>query len=304
MKSPYEIIGVSRTATSDEIKKAYRKLAKELHPDLHPNDKRIAERFKEVSAAYSILSNEENRAKYDRGEIGNDGAARGSAGFQDAYRQYQQAGANAGARSGGFDFDTADFFSDIFGGGSRQKRGPNAQRGTDRIYQVTIEFLDAIKGTKKRITLENGKTLDVKIPVNVREGQQIRLKGQGGKGVGGGTDGDALIEVVINDHPFFRLDDKDIHLDLPVTLTEAVLGGKVQVPTIDGPVTLTVAAGSNSGAKLRLKGKGAADSKSSTRGDQYVTLIVTLPDVVDDDLRKAVESWSNSHSYRVRDKLE
>lgn len=302
MKSPYDILGVAKSASADEIKKAYRKLAKELHPDLHPNDKRMAERFKEASAAYSLLSNAENRAKYDRGEINGEGGAQGSAGFQDAYRQYQQAGARSGGGSR-FDFDAEDFFSDIFGGG-RQKRGPAPQRGPDRVYQVTINFLDAVKGVKKRITLENGKTLDIKIPVNVREGQQIRLKGQGGKGVANGADGDALIEVNIAPHAFFRLEGNDIHLDLPITLPEAVLGAKVQVPTVDGPVTLNIPAGSNSGKKLRLKGKGAEGGKPSTRGDQYVTLTVVLPEPVDSDLQKAVESWAQSHSYRVREKLE
>jgi DnaJ-class molecular chaperone len=304
MKNPYDILGVQKSASHDEIKKAYRKLAKELHPDLHPDDKKIAERFKEASAAYSLLSNAESRAKFDRGEIGADGGAQGNAGFQEAYRQYQRA--NAGARtssSAHFDFNAEDFFSDIFSG-NRRKRGAAPERGSDRIYQVTIDFLDAVKGVKRRITLENGKTLDIKIPVNVREGQQIRLKGQGGKGVAGGGDGDALVEVNIAPHAFFTLDGNDIHMDLPITLPEAVMGGKVQVPTIDGPVTLNIPAGSNSGKKLRLKGKGTLSGKSSTRGDQYVTLQVMLPEPVDSELQKAIETWSKTHSYRARDKLE
>lgn len=306
MKNPYEVLGVPKGASAAEIKKAYRKLAKELHPDLNPNDKRIAERFKEVSAAHSFLSNEENRAKFDRGEINADGSQSGFSSYQDASRRYQRANAHAGNSGGGFNFNPEDLFSDIFGGGARSRRagGPAPQRGGDRIYQVTIGFLDAVKGAKRVITLENGKTLNIKIPVNVKEGQQIRLKGQGGPGVMGGPDGDALIEVSIAPHPYFRLDGNDIHLDLPITLPEAVLGAKVQVPTIDGPVTLNIPEGANTGKKMRLKGKGVEDSKSSTRGDQYVILQVALPDPVDPDLRKAIENWSHTHSYRVRDKLE
>lgn len=305
MKNPYEVLGVPRTASAAEIKKAYRKLAKELHPDVNPNDKRIAERFKEVSAAYSFLSNEDNRARFDRGEINADGSSRGFAGHQDTSRRYQRTSAGAGNSGGGFEFNPEDLFSDIFGGGGRARRaGPAPQRGADRIYQVTIGFLDAVKGASRVITLENGKTLNIKIPVNVKEGQQIRLKGQGGPGAMGGADGDALIEVSIAPHAFFRLEGNDIHLDLPITLTEAVLGAKVPVPTIDGPVALNIPAGSNSGKKLRLKAKGVEDSKISTRGDQYVTLQVVLPDPVDADLRKAIENWSHTHSYRVRDKLE
>ncbi|HEY8351865.1 MAG TPA: J domain-containing protein [Sphingomonadales bacterium] len=314
MRNLYSILGVPKTASAAEIKKAYRKLAKELHPDLHPGDQKIAERFKEVSAAYAILGDEKQRARYDRGEIDENGVERGYGGFQNAYRQYQRAGAGARGRGfeGGFEggfgggfsgFSAEDLFSDIFsnlrqGGGRR----PTPSRGADRIYEVTIDFMDAVKGTKRRISLENGRTLNVTIPKGVREGQQIRLKGQGGPGVNGGPSGDALIEVKITPHPRFRREGNDIHVDLPITLAEAVLGGQVRVPTIDGAVNMTIPAGSNTGKIMRLKGRGA-EGPDGVRGDQYVKIQVMLPDVIDDELRKAIEAWSRRHSYEVRDEV-
>jgi len=315
MKDLYKILGVSRTASADDIKKSYRKLAKELHPDLHPGDEKIADRFKEASAAYSILSDAKNRARYDRGEIDESGAERGFGGFGGGQRRsYERAGAG-GQGFGGFNFDgvnAEDIFSDIFGGagGFSQRgqsrgrsRGPMPQRGNDRIYQVDIDFLDAVKGTKKRITLENGKTLAVSIPENVREGQQIRLKGQGAPGLHNGPAGDALIEVRIKPHNYFRRDGDDIQLELPITLKEAVLGAKVRVPTIDGTVSLTIPAGSNTDKTLRLKGKGAAKSKGGPRGDQYVRLKVILPEKIDEALKKAIEKWSEDNDYDVRTDL-
>lgn len=308
MRNLYSILGVPKTASAAEIKKAYRKLAKELHPDRNPGDEKIAERFKEVSAAYAILGDEKDRARYDRGEIDENGVERAYAGggFQDAYRHYQRAGAG-GARggAGGFGgFSAEDIFADIFSnmrqGGAGGGRRPMPRRGADRIYEVTIDFLDAVKGTKRRITLENGRTLAVTIPKSVREGQQIRLKGQGAPGINGGPPGDALIEVRITPHPQFRLEGNDIHVDLPVTLAEAVLGGQVRVPTIDGAVNMTIPAGSNTGKIMRLRGRGA-EGPDGKRGDQYVKIQVMLPDVIDDELRKAIESWSKRHSYEVRD---
>ncbi len=309
MKNPYDILGVSKTASADEIKKAYRKLAKQLHPDLHPNDKKVVERFKEVSAAYTILSDKENRAKFDRGEMGADGSSSGFSGFRDAYRNYQRAGATSGGNTGagGFgagDFDPEDLFSSIFGNARRRQGGRAAQRGSDRIYKVGIGFLDAAKGTRRRITLENGKTLDVQIPVNVKEGQQIRLKGQGGEGLGGGPNGDALIQIEINPHDYFRLEGQDIHLDLPITLAEAILGAKVSVPTIDGNVSLSIPPGSSSGKMLRLKGKGVSSSKSKDPGDQYVKLLVMLPQTIDSDLEKFMKKWSDTNNYNVRDRFK
>lgn len=302
MKDPYSVLGVSRSASAAEIKKAYRTLAKELHPDRNQGNEKIAERFKEVSAAYSILGDDKERARFDRGEIDANGNERGFS------QGGPRAGGHTGGRAGGFNFDAEDIFSDIFssmrGGAGRgwgQTAGPT--RGNDRIYEVTIDFLDAVQGTKKQITLENGKTLAVKIPTDVREGQQIRLKGQGGPGSYGGTSGDALIEIHIRPHPYFRREGNDIHISLPITLPEAVLGGKVQVPTISGTVNLTVPAGSNTGKTLRLKGKGV-NPASGAPGDQYVRIEVMLPETIDSDLRDAIKTWSEKHSYSVRDTLK
>lgn len=305
MKDLYKILGVSRSASQDEVKKAYRKLAKELHPDLHPSDAKIADRFKEATAAYGILGDEKQRGRYDRGEIDDQGNERMAAGFgaggfggRGGSRRGQTRRA-AGGSAGGeeFSFSPEDFFADIFGGGGRS-RGPVPQRGADRIYRVSIGFLDAVRGAKRRISLENGKTLDVNIPKNVRQGQQIRLKGQGGAGANGGPTGDALIEVDITPHPGFRLEGQDIHTDLPITLAEAVLGGEARVLTIDGAVNVKIPPGSNSGKTLRLKAKGVEGKDG--RGDQYVHLQIMLPDKIDDKLRRFIEEWSADHPYEVR----
>lgn len=302
MKDLYNTLGVQRNASAADIKKAYRKLAKELHPDLHPGDEKIAERFKEASAAYAILGDQKNRQRYDRGEIDESGAERGFGGFGGRRQAYERAGAGG---FGGFNFEgvnAEDIFSDIFSS-SRRRRGPMPQRGNDRVFEVAIDFLDAVKGVKKRITLQNGKTLAVSIPANVKEGQQIRLKGQGALGAHGGPDGDALVNVKIRPHNHFRREGNDIYLDLPITLKEAVLGAKIRVPTIDGTVSLAIPAGSNTGKTLRLKGKGAVTGKAGTRGDQYVCLKVVLPEKVDEKLKSAIEEWSKDHDYDVRTDL-
>ncbi|WP_417319319.1 DnaJ C-terminal domain-containing protein [Emcibacter sp.] len=295
MRDPYTILGLSKGASEADIKKAYRKLAKELHPDANAGNEKIAEKFKEVSAAYALLSNKEMRARYDRGEINADGSEKGFAGAG--------AGRGGGYSPFGDSFDPEEIFASFFGRGGPGAR-TRVQRGADRVYQVNIDFLDAVKGSKQRITLSSGKTLNVSIPENVRDGQQIRLKGQGDAGVGGGSAGDALVEIHINSHPYFTQEGNNIHLDLPITLQEAVLGGKVTVPTIDGNVSLPIPKGSSSGKKLRLKGKGAKDPKSGTVGDQYVRLMITLPEKPDEALEKAIEKWSKGKDYDVRGKLK
>ncbi|WP_138379176.1 DnaJ C-terminal domain-containing protein [Luteithermobacter gelatinilyticus] len=298
MRDPYSVLGLSKTASDAEIKKAYRKLAKELHPDANPGDEKVAEKFKEVSAAYALLSNKEMRARYDRGEINADGSEKG-------FARYQHAGAETGGFSPfGDSFDPEEIFSTFFGGGMRGRRGPRPQKGNDRIYRVNIDFLDAVKGSKKRLTLENNKTLNVTIPPNVKEGQQIRLKGQGGPGIAGGPAGDALVEIHITPHPYFTRQGNDIHLDLPITLHEAVLGGKVTVPTIDGSVSLNIPPGTSSGKVLRLKGKGAQDSKTGQKGDQYVKVMIVLPDKIDSELQDAIKKWGKGKNYEVRSKLK
>jgi len=308
MRDPYEVLGVGRSASDGEIKKAYRKLAKELHPDLNPDDQKTAERFKEVSAAYKILGDSELRGKFDRGEIGADGR-------EQAQYHYEYAGgrrAGAGDGFAGFDFSSIDpedifgeFFSNMRGarrpqGGPRAGRASAQRKGADRTYKITISFLDAAKGATRRITLPSGKMLDVKIPSGIDTGQQIRLKGQGHPGTAGAAAGDALVEVDVSPHPRFRRDGNDIVMELPLTLPEAVLGARIQVPTIDGKVALKIPKGANNEQKLRLKGKGIA-GKGGKRGDQYVVLRIELPPEPDAELEDLVRKWAEAHPYEVRD---
>lgn len=321
MRDLYTILEVPRSASQEDIKKAYRRLAKELHPDHNPGDRIVADRFKEVSSAYQILGDITQRGRYDRGEIdgnGNDrrhgahagGPQGGFGGFRSGTRRGRSRQESEFFRQFGFDSANAgsgaeDIFSDLFGNARRDRPNPFAERGADRTYAIRIGFLDAARGTKRRITLPSGKTLDVKIPAGIDSGQHIRLKGQGEQGPHGTPAGDALIEVNIDPHPFFVRKGGDIYLDLPITLAEAVLGGRIQVPTIDGMVSMTIPKGANSGTVLRLKEKGiagdkAAGDRSERRGDQYVKLVVTLPDSPDPDLEKLVRKWGAAGEYDVR----
>ncbi len=291
MRDPYTVLGVARSASDAEIKKAYRQLAKELHPDLHQGDSKVEERFKEVSAAYKILGDKDLRGKYDRGEIGPDGQ-------QKSQFHYEYAGGGPRRPGGGFNagpgggFNADDIFADIFSqfGGGRRARQP--QRGADRQFELTVDFLDAAVGAVRRVNLPAGKTLDVRIPAGIEDGKQIRLKGQGEPGPAG--PGDALVEVRVKPHPLFERDGKDIRIDLPISLPEAVLGAKVKVPTIDGTVSLTVPKGAQSGQTLRLKGRGIAG------GDQYVKLLVKLPEKADKDLEALMQRWQEQGGYDPR----
>lgn len=291
---PYATLGVSRSATADEIRRAYRTLAKELHPDVRPGDKAAEERFKKATAGFNLLSDPTTKARFDRGEIDADGNERMA--FSSRPRQGARAhagagagpgpGAGAGAGSSGDAFDLGDIFSDLFGPGFGSSRGYSRMRGRDIRFTLEVEFLDSINGARKRISLAEGRTLDVAIPAGVETGQVLRLKNQGGAGVQGGPAGDALVELQVKPHPFFRREGQDIHMDLAISLTEAVEGGKVQAPTPSGNVALTVPAGSNTGKTLRLKGKGVAG-----QGDQFVRLQVVLPETPDEDLKKFVKKW-------------
>jgi DnaJ-class molecular chaperone len=308
MKDPYSVLGVSKTASEGEIKAAYRSLAKKMHPDVNPGDKDVDEKFKEISAAYNLLSDKEKKAKYDRGEINPDGSPRYDSAFHRAYSQ-SGAGGRAGGGAGGFDFggggDFEDIFSDLFGrtrrsGGGRTHR-PQQPKGNNVQYTVQVSFAEAAKGIPRRITLYDGKSLDVTIPPGTEDGQTLRLRGQGMPGLGGGA-GDAYVTVQVQDDPIFDRDGSDIHVTVPVTIDEAVLGGKIRVPTIDGAVAVSIPPGSNSGSRLRLKGKGVAAGKGGTRGDQIVHLQVVLPDKPDDELRSFLQGWSVRHPYEVRKK--
>ena len=295
MSDPYTILGVSKSASQADIKKAYRALAKQLHPDLHPGDAKVEDRFKRVAAANSLLSDPDTRARYDRGEID-------AAGQEQAARRFTRA--HAGQPGFGGAFEMGDIFADFFRGrGARggDRRDPRVHmRGADVSYTLRADFLEAARGATKRITLPDGRVLDVTIPEGVADGQTIRLKGQGGAAMGDAKPGDALIEIRVAPHADLTRKGFDIHLDLPVSLPEAVQGAKITVPTVHGAVTMTVPKGANSGDTLRLKSKGVYDRKKRRHGDQYVTLKVMLPDPPDTELKRFVEAWSKTHPYNAR----
>jgi DnaJ-class molecular chaperone len=305
MTDPYKVLGVNRNASEEDIKRAYRKLAKKLHPDLNPGDKKVEAQFKETTAAYDFLSDQDKRRKYDRGEIDESGQPRG---FRNSGRP--AGGGTQYRRSRGFGFgveDDADFsedlFSDFFGFG-KDARDTVKLKGADVSYQVRVPFLEAVLGTKQRLQLADGKMLEVQLPPGTDSGQTLRLKGQGLPGRGGAPAGDAFVEVTVEPHPVFSREGSDILVEVPITLYEAVLGATINVPTIDGRVSLKVPAGSNSGTQLRLRGKGVQAGKSGVRGDQYVRLVVMLPKEVDPDLEAAIERSSRSRPYKVRGKLD
>ena len=303
MDDPYKILGVGKTASPDEVKKAYRKLAKQHHPDLNPGNSASASRFKDISGAYDLLSDAEKRARFDRGEIDASGQERADASY---YRSH--AGGPQGARyRAGPGFDPSDIFADLFarggqpGGGGFGRGGDPREfktRGNDVAYSMTVDFVEAAKGAQKRLSFPDGKTLDVNVPAGAETGMTLRLRGQGQPGMGGGPSGDALIEITVESHPLFRRDGNNIQAEVAITLTEAVAGGKITVPTIEGPVSVSVPAGSNSGTKLRLRGRGIA-LKGGTAGDQYITLKVMLPKEPDQALKDFIESWPG-RSYGVR----
>jgi DnaJ-class molecular chaperone len=299
---PYKVLGVAKDATQDQIKSAYRKLARTLHPDVNPGNKSAEERFKKVSSAYDFLSDPAKRARFDAGEIDASGAERprASAGAWGA-------GAGRGAEGFGFGEDAGDIFSELLRRRANGRRGfgfgfggdaEEGARGADAHYLLRVTLPEAALGTTKRVGLASGKTLDVKVPPGTDDGAILRLKGQGNPGFAGGPAGDALVEVKIEAHPLFTRDGADIQMELPVTLAEAALGAKVNVPTLDGRVALSVPAGSNSGTVLRLKGKGVP--KGRGRGDQLVKLKVMLPDTIDGELESFLKKWAAAHPYNVR----
>jgi DnaJ-class molecular chaperone len=304
-QDPYQELGVSRTASADEIRQAFRKLAKQLHPDRNPGDKKAEERFKRVSAAFDILGDEDKRKRFDRGEIDAEGheAMRGFSGgfaggrpFQDGFQS---------ARFEGLDLD--DILGEVFGsrgggggGGGARGFGGFDRRGSDVRARLEIDLEEAIGGAKKRVSFSDGRVIDVTIPKGAADKQVLRLKGQGAPGRGGA--GDALIELAIRPHPLYRREGDSLIMDLPVSVPDAVLGGKVEAPTPDGPVSLTVPKGSNTGGALRLKGRGLYDAKSGKRGDLLARIVVTLPDEPDPELERFAETWRKARPYNPRRK--
>ena len=324
MRDPYQVLGVSKTASEAEIKKAFRGLAKKHHPDTHPGDEKAKQRFQEISGAYDVVGDKEKRAKFDAGEIDAAGNPRGFDPRAGGFRQgpFGGGGFNSGASGAGgnrdfhFTWDNAnpgghssggqaegfsaeDIFADILGGGRRGGRSHTA-RGEDFSAAVTASFSESVLGGTRRLVLPNGEQIDVKIPAGVKDGQQIRVKARGGAGRNGGTNGDVLIQMKVAPHPFLSRDGNDLRMDLPVTLKEAVAGGKVPAPTLSGTVNLTLPANSNTGAVLRLKGKGVPAHGGQPAGDLYVRLVVTLPETPDADLKRFVEGWGSDYDPRSR----
>ena len=287
MKDPYEILGVARTASSEEIQKAYRRLAKKLHPDLNPGNKESEERFKEVAGAYDLLSDPDKRRRFDSREIDASGSERPPERFYKDFAAEGGAGHAYDDHSGFADFTSGnDIFAELL---RRQAREARRAPGHDLHYRLSIEFLDAVNGATKRLTLPGGGSLDVTIPSGIQEGQILRLRGKGAPSMGEGESGDALVEISINPHRFFARHADDIHLDLPITLAEAALGASIKVPTPTGAVMLTVPKGSNTGTVLRLKGKGVP--RRGGHGDELVKLKVMLPTEPNPELEAFLSNW-------------
>lgn len=299
MADPYSTLGVARSASEAEIKSAYRKLAKELHPDRNRDNPKAAEKFSAATNAYDLLSDKDKRARFDRGEIDADGNPAAPFGFG--------GGGGRGQSGGGFDTGGADFgdiFEGLFGGAGRRGGGGGfggfgrqapPQKGANVTYRLAVQFIDAATLAPQRITLQDGKTIDLKLPAGVESGTQMRLSGKGQAGPGGA--GDAIVTIDVKPHAFFTRDGENVLLDLPITLNEAVSGGKVKVPTVDGPVMLGVPAGTASGKTLRLRGRGFT-GKDGQRGDQLVTLHIDVP-ADDPAIRSLVESWQDQRAVRA-----
>lgn len=282
MRDPYKVLGVPRNADAEAIKQSYRQLARQFHPDLDPGNPKAEERFKEVGAAYQILSDPDQRARFDRGEIGADGQPRG-----------RPRPASGRPRS------AANPFNRFFRAKAPEAAAGLKVDGANLSYALTVPFIDAAVGTTSRIRLAGGRTVDVRVPAGTTEGQVLRLKGQGLTGIGGGEAGDALVTVSVAADAVFRRDGFDVHSTLSVTLPEALAGCRVEVPTVHGPVTLDIPPSANTDTILRLKGKGI-DRADGTRGDQLVTLKVILPRDRDDELRSFIENWGRKHPYTVK----
>jgi len=291
MRDPYDTLGVKRSATDKEIREAFKKLARKFHPDLHPGDKEAEGRFKDISAANDLLKDKEKRRRFDAGEIDASGVERPQERF---YRDFADGSPYAQhAAQDGFanNEELEEFLARAFAGGGQRSQSTFRARGQDVSYVLPVGFLDVANGATRTITLPEGKTLKVTIPEGAEDRQMLRLKEQGMPGFGGGPAGDAYVELHVEPHAFFRRKDDNIHVEVPVTLKEASLGAQIKVPTIGGPVTITVPKGSNTGTTLRLRDKGIRNRKSGQRGHQFISLKVLLPAAEEPELVAFLETW-------------
>lgn len=311
-KNPYQVLGLTTVASDSDIRAAFRKLAKKYHPDRNPGDQSAEDKFKEISAAFEILGDKDKRAKFDRGEIDADGRERAYSPFgagRDSAGGYSNGYGNTGGPGAGASFeDLGDIFSDLFG-----NRRANAMRGRDLRYRLEVDFLDAANGAKKRVTMPDGRNLELSVPAGLEDGQTLRLKGQGEKGHGGAAAGDVYVEVQIKPDDTFTRDGSDVHVEVPISLRVAVLGGKITAPTVHGDVTLKIPKNVSSGTILRLKGRGiatggtgkkSAANGDKTAGDQYVKLRIVLPDGGDKELEEFMRTWRTGKASEPHQKTE
>ena len=302
-KNPYEILGVAKTASQDDIRNAYRNLAKKLHPDLNPGNKEAESKFKEVNAAYELVGTAESRTKFDQGEFAEDYAHREQprtrGGRNPFYHETQTQGGRYSQSFSGID---DDILQSIFGQMGGQMGGQNFgdQPGQDVLYQMKVDFKDAVLGAEQEISLPSGKRLRVKIPAGVDSGAKLRFAGQGAPGTGKAKAGDVYVELQVGSSPIFKRHDKDLELELPISLSEAVLGGEVKVPTIEGNVLLKIPPGVSSGTRMRIAGMGVPGA--GKRGDEFVVLKIIVPPAIDEDFKVAVESWSKRQTFNPRTK--
>jgi DnaJ-class molecular chaperone len=301
---PYSVLGISKTATQDQVRSAYRKLAKKFHPDLNPGNKGAEKKFKEINTANTLLSDVEMRAKFDRGEVDEGGQPKYQQQQQGGPFQYEQnpfyhqtqrnGGRYSSASAEGFD---SDIFESLFrNSGRRQQKAT----GEDVQYSLEVDFKDAVLGAEKEITLPTGRKLKVNIPAGIDSGTKLRLKGLGEPGFGKAAAGDAYVEITVRPSPQFKRVDKNLEIELPISLVEAILGGEVRVPTLESPVLMKVPKGSDTGTKLRVRGKGVGSPSSTDRGDLIVSLKVVMPPKIDTELEDAIQKWSQNHSYDPR----
>jgi len=297
---PYAVLGVPKDASDEAIRRAFRDLAMKSHPDRNPGDKAAEERFKKISGAYDLLGDPDKRRRYDRGEIDARGEPR--RGFA---HPYGAAARHGGAGSGGGtrfeDYGFGDFFSDLFGEARRAGTGVGGRshgaRGRDIRYTLEVDFIEAVTGARKRVTLPDGGILDIQVPEGVADTQVLRLKGKGSPALSDGEAGDALVEIKVRPHAQFKRSGDDIEVDLPITIDEAVLGAKIEAPTVAGRVQLTIPKGTSSGRVLRLKGKGVRNMTTGETGDQLVTVRIVLPDAIDDGLSYFMSEWRQKNRY-------
>jgi DnaJ-class molecular chaperone len=288
MLDPYETLGVKRSATDQEIKEAFKKLARKYHPDLHPDDKQAEARFKDISAANDLLKDPDKRRRFDAGEIDASGAERPSERY---YRDFAEASPHAAQDGFASNEELEEFLARAFSGGGQRSQSTFRARGQDVSYELPVGLLDVANGATRTITLPEGRTLQVAIPEGAEDRQMLRLKGQGLPGFGGGAPGDAYVELHVEPHAFFHRKDDNIHVDIPVTLKEAALGARIEVPTISGPVSMTIPQGSNTGKTLRLRDKGIRNRRTGQRGHQLITLKVVLPDGEEPELMAFLQTW-------------